>query len=201
MPRTYAGSSADQRRADRRDRLLAAALALVADDGVAAATVGGVADRAGLAKRYVYESFSGLDELLSAALVMALAPVISTIDDEIARGVDPGGARVVPRVVDAALAIFDHPGAARLYLEATANPGLAQAHDAAIDLFVERLLGALVGPAPHAVADRLAGQFVVAGTTRVMVRWFRGDLEADRAEVRAHLITNARTLATTLTSP
>ena len=92
--RPYRGVSADDRRADRRARLLEAGLDLVGEVGVAEVTAEAVAARAGLSKRYFYESFadrdallvaasSGVFETVRAALLVHLTGSSSSVEDRI----------------------------------------------------------------------------------------------------------------------
>lgn len=71
--RTYRGVPADQRRADRRERLVAAGLELFGTRGIAATRVDDVCAAAGLTKRYFYESFDSLDDLVQAVVESVLA--------------------------------------------------------------------------------------------------------------------------------
>ena len=64
--RTYRGASAEERRADRRARLLAGCLDVVGEVGVVGVTVEAVCARAGLTKRYFYEAFGDRDAVLAA---------------------------------------------------------------------------------------------------------------------------------------
>jgi AcrR family transcriptional regulator len=64
--RPYGGVSADDRRADRRARLIEAGLEVLGDRGWAGTTVRGVCAEAGLSERYFYESFGDGDRLLAA---------------------------------------------------------------------------------------------------------------------------------------
>lgn len=64
--RAYAGKSLDERRAERREKLLAAGLAVIGELGYSAATVKAVCAHAGLTERYFYESFENGEALLSA---------------------------------------------------------------------------------------------------------------------------------------
>jgi AcrR family transcriptional regulator len=59
---------ADQRRAERRQLLVEAALDCLHDDGLAGISVRSVCGRASLTPRYFYESFDALDDLLLAAV-------------------------------------------------------------------------------------------------------------------------------------
>lgn len=83
--RPYRGRSAEERRAERRERLLDAGLELFGTDGVTATTVDRICAEAGLTKRYFYESFESPTALLDAVvdravdgLVAATLPAISS---------------------------------------------------------------------------------------------------------------------------
>ncbi|WP_026918441.1 TetR/AcrR family transcriptional regulator [Gordonia shandongensis] len=65
-PRLYRGLSAEDRRRDRRERFLAAAVALFGTDGYAATSVSAVCREAGLSSRQFYEEFSDREDLLRA---------------------------------------------------------------------------------------------------------------------------------------
>jgi len=64
--RQYGGVDADQRQAERREKLLAAGLELFGVIGYTQATIKGLCQKAGLTERYFYESFKNKEELLSA---------------------------------------------------------------------------------------------------------------------------------------
>src|ERR1700756_1470513 len=64
--RPYGGVPAEARREERRERLIEAAIELFGRDGYRTATIESVCRECGLAKRYFYESFSTLEDLLSA---------------------------------------------------------------------------------------------------------------------------------------
>ena len=64
--RRYRGLSPEQRKADRRGRLLAAGLELYGTAGYAAASVERLCEAAGLSTRQFYDEFANRDELLLA---------------------------------------------------------------------------------------------------------------------------------------
>ncbi|MBB4683345.1 TetR/AcrR family transcriptional regulator [Amycolatopsis jiangsuensis] len=67
MPgRTWAGTTLEDRRAQRRAQLIGAGLELLGADGSAAVSVRAVCRRAKLTERYFYESFSDREELVAA---------------------------------------------------------------------------------------------------------------------------------------
>ncbi|MGW4246710.1 TetR/AcrR family transcriptional regulator [Nocardia sp. NPDC004722] len=65
---TYRGTSTDERREQRRRRLLEAALEIVGMQGLATLTVRGVCEQAKVGPRFFYESFTDLDALAGALL-------------------------------------------------------------------------------------------------------------------------------------
>lgn len=64
---TYGGVSKEERRAERRVRLVAAARKVYGEHGFRQASVKSLCVEAGLTERYFYESFSNSEELLLAA--------------------------------------------------------------------------------------------------------------------------------------
>src|SRR3954470_23258141 len=68
LSRAYRGVPADERRAQRREVLIEAALDRLHADGIAGVSVRSVCTRARLTPRYFYESFADLDQLLLAAV-------------------------------------------------------------------------------------------------------------------------------------
>lgn len=65
-PRRYGGVSADERRAQRRERLIEAGFEVFGRDGYMHTTMRLVCAHARLSERYFYESFESLDELFKA---------------------------------------------------------------------------------------------------------------------------------------
>ena len=85
-PRTYGGRTPDERRTDRRKRLIDAAIAIWGDEGWAAVTMRRVCAEARLIDRYFYESFADREALLAAAwdslredtVAMVLAAIVAS---------------------------------------------------------------------------------------------------------------------------
>jgi len=65
--RRYRGAEADERRAQRRGQLIAAAVQVYGERGYQSATVKAVCEAAGLTERYFYESFANSEALLLAS--------------------------------------------------------------------------------------------------------------------------------------
>lgn len=70
--RRYGGRGGEERKAERRERLLDAGLACYGDVGYHAATVRMICARAGLSERYFYESFANGEDLLCAVYLRHL---------------------------------------------------------------------------------------------------------------------------------
>src|ERR1700693_155136 len=76
----FKGISADDRRLDRRNRVVEAAYEIAGTEGAGALGVGRVCLAAGLTKRYFYESFASLTELQSAVVDHAIAVMSERVD-------------------------------------------------------------------------------------------------------------------------
>lgn len=70
--RTYGGRSAADRRAERRERLLAAGLDLFGGEGYAAASIERLCTHAGVSTRNFYEEFASREDLLIALHVRVI---------------------------------------------------------------------------------------------------------------------------------
>lgn len=77
--RTYRGAGADERREERRTRLLDAAAEVFGSTGYRTATVEKICTEAGLTKRYFYESFANSEELLVATYLRATEAMRASI--------------------------------------------------------------------------------------------------------------------------
>src|ERR1700758_2951732 len=77
--RPYRGIKPDDRRAERRARLLDAGLSILGSEaGPEAATVRGVCRRSGVSARYFYESFSDRDNLVGTVCAWVIADLAAT---------------------------------------------------------------------------------------------------------------------------
>jgi AcrR family transcriptional regulator len=122
--RVYGGVSAEQRQAERRQRLIAAGLELFGTRGIAAVGIVDVCAEAGLTKRYFYESFGSIDELAGAVFEQVTDRLVEQVAPAIVAGagVDPRpaltayfhGALADPRIVRL-LAVEGRTGALASY--------------------------------------------------------------------------------------
>lgn len=182
--RPWRGVSAEDRRAERRSKLLEACLDLIGEGGVAAVTAEAVAARAELSKRYFYESFSDRDALLVAASDGVFAAVEEALQEQLSGLSDEPEGRIRGTVSTLVKALTRDARGARLYMESAQHPALEGRRLAAYEQFArlldDSLLGGRAQQGPHGHAVSL---LLVAGTTEVLSRWLAGDLDLDEDAV------------------
>ena len=195
--RLYAGMTATQRRAERRSRLLEAAIDVLASEGWKGATVTAICERAGLIPRYFYESFRDREALLIAVFDAIVDEVTQEISE---RGTDDGSvAELIRATIDAWLAVASRdPRKGRVaFVEALGSEALMDrrldATRAYADLLLERSMGVQRSRRSRA-ALQCASLVTAGGLIETMIEWIRGnvDLSADEiAEYYSRLCTAA----------
>lgn len=179
--RRYAGRAAEERRAERRRRLLDAAVELFGTRGYAATTIEALYTEARLAPRHFYEQFSGREELLRAAYDETIDAVAAAVAD--ARRSAPGGVEGRVRAILEAFAraMLSDPRRARIaYLEVPGtSPGLERHASRVVRGFagvVEE--EARAAAARGALPDRdyaLTSMLLVGGTNAILLDWLGDD--------------------------
>jgi AcrR family transcriptional regulator len=177
--RPYRGVSHDERRAQRRSQLIAAAIEVYGERGYRQATVKAVCEAAGLTERYFYESFANSEDLLIASYN---AVTYSVFGDIRTSGVAAGAtraerARAMLRAYFAALQ--RDPRSARVFL--VEIRGVSRAVDKAFDASLRAIGEAVAGIAgPEAgVADPLLQAGVVGGVIHIALRWIEDGYTPD----------------------
>jgi AcrR family transcriptional regulator len=175
--RRYAGQAAEERRAERRRRLLDAGLELFGTRGYAATTIEALYSDARLAPRHFYEQFPNREALLRAVYDEAMAAVTEAVAE--ARRTAPRDIRgrvraILEGFIDAMLgdprrariAYLEVPGTSR-ELERHAH-GVVRGFAALVE--EEARAGAVRGLLP----DRdyaLTAMLLVGGTNAIIVDW------------------------------
>jgi AcrR family transcriptional regulator len=185
----YGGVSADQRRSERRERLLEAALELLGSEGWKKTTVRGVCATAGLNPRYFYESFEDLDSLLVAVFNRIAAGATERIVTAYAGAPADGPAKARAAIEAAVHYLTDDPRRARVaFVEGLGNEAVMRRRlDVMDDL--SRLLAAyaraLYGmeEARDPIGD-VASTLLVGGILELLITWLDGRLHM----TREHLI-------------
>ena len=179
LVRPYRGVSAETRRTQRRTRLIEACLDVVAAVGVAETTAEAVCARAGLSKRYFYESFADREALLIAVLDEVFTSVRTAIAGALTADRAEPAARIQRTVRALVRTLSADQRAARLYIEAPRHPALELRRIAAFDEFTQLLVEHVLDLDPKDPQARAATLLVVAGTTEVLSRWLAHDLALD----------------------
>jgi AcrR family transcriptional regulator len=188
--RSYDGKSADERRGERRARLIEAALDLFGTQGFAATSARAVLRKAGLNDRYFSESFAGMEELLAAVhddLHHATFP--STVE-----AMDPTlePAEQMRQMVDAIVQGFErNPRAARVkVIEVIGIGPIVEAHRRrALQDYADATAALLPRPPGDSplIRDVLATA-LVAGINGLFVEWLTGSLDISRDRLVEHAI-------------
>jgi AcrR family transcriptional regulator len=187
----YAGRSREQREAERRDRIVAAAVHLFATRDYDEVTVADVCAAAKVSKRYFYHHFTDRADLLFRVHTEQNAWLLAAL---VAAGPPRGSLEelVTPVMTTLARMLRDHPERARvIYINAprmeVRRRGLL--HEEAV------LLGNLIlrtGGTP--VDQRLFERAVlalVAGVTELIIEWVMQDFAEPAEELAGHLTTIA----------
>ncbi len=197
--RTYGGRSPQQRAQDRRERLLDAARALIAENGVAALTVDVVCQRANLSKRYFYAEFPTKEDLLDGCAEDLFSRLWTKMDEVLITAPRSDRIRGVLSAVIHTLA--SSPADARLYMECPGFPRLRERQQRAVREFSEHIAAhgmLFTGHAKPSVDRVLATRALVAGTTDLIVGWLHGDIDTNEHSLIATLTATATGATITL---
>jgi AcrR family transcriptional regulator len=185
--RSYGGRSAQERAEDRRERLVEAAISVLAAQGERA-TMTAICHEAGLTERYFYENFANRD----AALVAALEHVSAEISNDAVRVLQETPGTVEERVLAMTRAFAHwavaHPDRARVaVVHATTISSLRARRDELVGTFAEiaaheaaGLYGDQAWPPDRA---RIQGIVFIGGLAELVATWLSGGLELDPDEL------------------
>lgn len=193
--KSWAGSSIEDRRAERRQKLLTAARALLAEGGGPACSVRAVCRTSGVTERYFYENFRDRDELVLTVYDEVAGEILATILQAVA-ATDGTPEAVATAAVDAAVAkVIDDPEAAQvLFVSIVSDPILY----AKIDEFGPMLSGIiraqLTGNPGNEHADLVASSLAGA-LGHLFHQYVRGGLTVSRKAFVAHCVNMLLTLA------
>ncbi|VXB79022.1 TetR/AcrR family transcriptional regulator [Massilia sp. 9I] len=195
--RSYRGLSQEERRADRKARLIAAAIAVYGERGYHQATVKAVCEAAGLTERYFYESFPNSETLL----IDSFNAVTYSVLGEITGAAHAAGRGRIARsraMLHAYFAALQRePQSARVFL--VEIRGVSRAVDQAFDgalRAIGREVARIVAP-PGAPEDELLQAGVVGGVIHIALRWIDNGYAPDIERV----VDSALRLGTVLSAP
>jgi AcrR family transcriptional regulator len=178
------GLTPDDRRAERRVLLLAAAFELLGTEGWGGTTVRAVCQAARLNPRYFYESFDDLDALLLAVYdrlveelgVQVMAAVVAAGDDPRAQ-VRAALESIVAFVDD------DRRRGRVLYVEALGNEALNRRRICtghALVALVEQAASAAARRPVDVHVGRIGAAILVGGTAELVAAWLDGRIDVPR---------------------
>jgi AcrR family transcriptional regulator len=181
--RPYGGVSAENRRAERRRRLLDAGLDLFGTKGIAETTIADVCAQARLTKRYFYESFATIDELAGAVFGEVTAGLVEQVAAAIAAG---GGVDPRPALTVYLGAVLGDPRLARLLGAESRTPALAERQAA----FGNHAVNLWFTSAPGAddPAQRLRAHAFAGALNEVALAWTEGELDLSIDQVIHELV-------------
>jgi AcrR family transcriptional regulator len=169
----YRGSSAAERRSERREALILAAIRVYGERGYRNATVKSVCEAAGLTERYFYESFANSEALLAASYKAVTAILLATLD-EVGSAAPGDPADRVRAILDRYFqALANDPRSARLFLVEIAGVSdeLDTIFAASLDSFgalIERVFGG-------APSEPLVRKAVIGGVIHLASDWVARD--------------------------
>jgi AcrR family transcriptional regulator len=184
----YRGVSSEDRRAERRVRLLAATLEVWGREGGPPVTMTRICAEAGLTERYFYESFSGLDAALLAVMEGIAGEIAEATVSTIAQTAGGPTERVRASIGAFVRILTDDPRKGRVAIvESVSLDALRPRRAELLRQFAQ--LSALEARelyGPDAWADvegQLAATMFIGGVAEMVTGWLQGALEASPEEI------------------
>ncbi|KAA1419328.1 TetR/AcrR family transcriptional regulator [Nocardioides humilatus] len=192
--RTYGGVSADQRRDQRRRRLLDAGAELVREHGLSGTSYRGVCRAAGLTERYFYESFASVDELLVALFEEEIATTVGVVMTAVASASGSPQDAVAAAVGSFVDQVSDDRLLSRFLVESAAHPVLRAHRRTTIATFSDLAVqtGQAFAREPISAEQdrrsRRASMIIAAGFNELLTEWIDGRVDATRDEIVADTV-------------
>lgn len=185
--RVYAGKSGNERRAERRARLIDAGLELLGSQGLAGTTLRKVCETAGLPSRYFYESFADVDALNVAVFDALLEELIQRGLAAVTQAPTELSDQVRAALRCVIDFIADDPRRGRVALSlALASPPLAERRSTATEL-IATIIADLGNDYVSPDADRhelvTVCRFFVGGFAEILTAWMNDPSAVTRDEL------------------
>ncbi|MGH3392308.1 MAG: TetR/AcrR family transcriptional regulator [Actinomadura sp.] len=197
-PRSYRGRTADERRAERRAKLIGAALEIWGEQGWAAVTMRGVCARTGLVNRYFYENFADRDALLLAVWQRirdeTVGLLLHAISDQ------PRNPEALLRAAASAFvhALIDDPRRARIgFGEHAGSPVLEQARRESLEHFTRLLIETgrpFFRPGIDETDLHMTVYMAIGGFSELVTAWLGGAVPVDAETLIDHATRTGMTL-------
>jgi AcrR family transcriptional regulator len=194
VARTYGGVAPEQRRADRRERLLLAGLELFTSAGFRQTKITEVCARAGVSTRNFYEEFAGKDDVLRTLHDRINSLVLDHVTAALDEVADADAMTRIATLLDVFIAtVTADPRMPRLnYVEAVGvSAELEAQHQVWVDRWANFIAAEASRAAEHGVAPvrdyRLTAIALVGASTGLLREWQAHDPPLPVEEVGAEL--------------
>ncbi|WP_435155331.1 TetR/AcrR family transcriptional regulator [Amycolatopsis sacchari] len=188
MTRTWAGTTLADRRAARRERLLAAALDLLGTGGSSAVSVRAVCRGAKLTERYFYESFADREELVTAVYEQVAAELRQALVDAVPdRGAD-AAVRAEAAVTAFVELVVDDPRKGRVLLLAPLTEPALSARGVALLPAFAALVREQLPPRLAADEREMTALGLVGALANLFTAYLAGTLAVSRERLIAHCV-------------
>src|SRR5690606_2654066 len=182
---TYRGASTEERREDRRRRLLDAALEIIGTQGLSALTVRGVCERARVGPRFFYEAFPDLDALAVTLLEQLQTSALDRARAAVAACAGTPAERIRAGVGAIIGELIDDPRRANIvFAQAFGSEALMRSRFASMRTvaatIVEQTRVILDIPEGHDTAVAATSQLITGGAAELVLVWLDGGLDVDR---------------------
>lgn len=189
--RTWGGRTTEERRAERRARLVDAALTIWIENGWAAVTMRGVCTRAALNDRYFYEHFADRDELLAATWDDVCVEVFADLTAVVAEHAERPPLEILRAAVARAVQLqSDDHGRARILLADHAGSAVLEQRRKMMLTDATDLL--IVTSRPYLRPDtdetefRMSTLVGIGGFIELLTAWRTGAMDIDGARIVEH---------------
>lgn len=185
--RQYAGRKASARKAERRARLIEAAIGVYARKGYGGATVREICAEAGLTSRYFYESFTSGEDLFIACYGEVVDHILAVLSEAAAdnSGTVRDGIAAVHHAYFSELR--DRPALAQVFLMDLSNisPALERMFEEATQRTAQLFARAVPVRHPDDTVQLLVRSALVGGIVHIARLWVRGDFQLPIESVEA----------------
>jgi AcrR family transcriptional regulator len=191
-PRRYRGLSVDERRDQRRERLLEAGLELFGTDGYAGSSIRAVSAAASLNSRYFYESFSSREDLLYhvyqraveqvARAVVEATATASTVEEQAREGLRASWEVLTGDRRKARVIVLEVVGVSERLERVRRENRHAMA-----DILMRNALSLAGEDARLSVDPVLTTRAMVGASMELLVDWIHGEVDASVERIIDHL--------------
>ncbi|WP_280265860.1 TetR/AcrR family transcriptional regulator [Nocardia wallacei] len=196
--RTWGGRTPEQRRAERRARLIEAALEIWVDHGWAAVTMRGVCSRASLNDRYFYEHFADRDELLGVAWDEVCLEVFGELSAVVAENLERAPLDILREAISRAVELQSGGHARILLAEHAGSAVLEERRSKMLTDATDLLIAAArpyLRPGVDETSFRMSTLMGIGGFVELLAAWRAGALDVDAGRIIDHTSSHAALLS------